>query len=111
MPVPHTAVSLLVPIATTAGENLEDSRGLASPVLHDHTSAGDVVIVGTGCLFGAAALLYLVGLRPVTDRLGLSPAAVRMIDAAAKVLAVVAAIAAVWLVYRAGDTGARAVWG
>ncbi|MCF8569335.1 hypothetical protein L5G32_03515 [Gordonia sp. HY002] len=112
MPAILALIGLIVtPIATTAGENLEHRLGLASPAVEEHTSAGDVVIVGTGCLFGAAALLYLIGLPLVTERLKLSPSVVKAVDVVARVLGVVAAIAAVYLVFRAGDTGARAVWG
>ncbi|MCF8588886.1 DUF2231 domain-containing protein [Gordonia liuliyuniae] len=112
MPLILALVGLIAtPIASTAGENLEDRLGLSSPAVDEHTSAGDVVIVGSGCLFGAAALLYLIGLPLVAGRLRLSPSAVTTVDAAARVLAVAAAIAAVYLVFRAGDTGSRAVWG
>lgn len=112
MPAILALVGLIAtPIATTAGENLEDRLGLSAPEVDDHTAAGDIVIVGTGCLFGAAAFLYLVGLPVVTQRLRLSPSVVKTVDIVARVLAVAAALAAVYLVFRAGDTGARAVWG
>ncbi|GEE00425.1 hypothetical protein nbrc107696_08710 [Gordonia spumicola] len=101
---------IATPIATTAGEALEEKVG-HSPALETHTQAGDVVIIGVGCLFGAALLLYLVRLRPVTDRLPLTEPVLKALDIAARVLTVVAAVASIYLVYKAGDSGARAVWG
>ncbi|MGO3324980.1 DUF2231 domain-containing protein [Gordonia sp. (in: high G+C Gram-positive bacteria)] len=102
---------IVTPIATTAGENFQERLGLSSPAVDEHTSAGDVVIVGAGCLFGAAALLYLIGLPLVTERLKLPQSVVAALDVVARILGILAAIAAVYLVFRAGDTGARAVWG
>ncbi|GAA4681779.1 DUF2231 domain-containing protein [Gordonia humi] len=101
---------IVTPIATTAGEDLEHTLG-SSPAIETHASAGDVVIIGTGCLFGAAALLYLSGASWATSRLPLSPSVLTAVDVVARVLGVAASIAAVYLVYRAGDTGAHAVWG
>ncbi|MDR2279608.1 MAG: hypothetical protein LBE07_02000 [Gordonia sp. (in: high G+C Gram-positive bacteria)] len=100
-------------VAMSAGESLEEKLfpdGVSGPVA-THTEAGDVVIIGVGCLFGAALLMYLVTVPPVVERLRLSEPVLKAIDLAARVLSVVAALAALYLVYKAGDTGARAVWG
>ncbi|QRY64804.1 hypothetical protein JVX90_19325 [Gordonia sp. PDNC005] len=100
-------------VAMSAGESLEEKLfpdGVSGPVA-THTEAGDVVIIGVGCLFGAALLMYLVTIPAIVDRLPLSEPVVKAIDVAARVLSVAAAVAALYLVYKAGDSGARAVWG
>ncbi|WP_336792371.1 DUF2231 domain-containing protein [Gordonia malaquae] len=100
-------------VAMSAGEALEEQRypdGVSGPVA-THTEAGDVVIIGVGCLFGAALLMYLVTLPPVVERLPLSEPVLKIVDVVARVLSVAAAVAALYLVYKAGDSGARSVWG
>ncbi len=112
LPVALALLGLIAtPIATTAGESLEKKLGAESAAITTHTEAGDVVIIGVGCLFGAVALLYLVALPLVTDRLPLTEPMLKAIDVIARVLTVVAAVAAIYLVFKAGDSGARAVWG
>lgn len=112
MPVILALVGLIATaFAASAGETFHERLGVSSPAVEEHTEAGDVVIVGSGCLFGAAALLYLIGLPLLTDRLGLSPSVVKAVDLIARVLGVAAAVVAVYLVFQAGDTGSRAAWG
>ncbi|WP_132992775.1 DUF2231 domain-containing protein [Gordonia zhaorongruii] len=104
-PVISLIALIATPIATTAGEGLEEHLP-PTEALTTHTEAGDVVIIGIGCLFGATALLYLLGTRSVAARVPLPAVA----DVIARVLVVAAAIASLYLVFQAGDTGSHAVW-
>ncbi|EGD54086.1 DUF2231 domain-containing protein [Gordonia neofelifaecis] len=101
---------IAVPITTTAGESLEKKVG-STPQLEHHTELGDELILTVGPLFGLMALLYLLQLPVVTDRLPLSEKVIGWIDIAARVATVAAAIAAIVMVFLVGESGARAVWG
>ena len=101
---------IAVPIASTAGESLKEGLPPMDAV-QDHAEWGDVVIIGVGCMFGAVLLLQLLAVAAVVQKLSLSAGALKAVDLVAKILVVAAAIASLYLVFMAGDTGTRAVWG
>jgi uncharacterized membrane protein len=90
--------AILVPVATSSGESLEERVGDPGK----HAALGDQLI------WFALPLLVLVLLLVVLDRRGRRHGRATTVVA---VLAVVAALAAGVQVYRVGDSGARAAWG
>ncbi|WP_199817160.1 MULTISPECIES: DUF2231 domain-containing protein [unclassified Amycolatopsis] len=113
-------VVILVPITTNAGEWLE-RRVAQTPLLRDHTELGDTAL---WVAIPVAVLALLVWWRerentrlsadtddsPVAGRRTyLAPASTK-VTAAVAVVAVLAAGAAVYDMYRIGDSGARASW-
>ncbi|WP_418003197.1 DUF2231 domain-containing protein [Mycobacterium sp. PDNC021] len=102
-------VTVLTPLATEAGEWLEHQQkknGPISPILHQHTEAGDTMIYGAlGLLVISVAL---VALHRWGDRLAARRTVVTVVVA---VLAVVIGVSTIVQVVRIGDTGAHAVWG
>ncbi|MBM7368207.1 DUF2231 domain-containing protein [Gordonia hydrophobica] len=106
-----TLVTLIVvPLTTSAGEALE-KRFPPSDTLQKHTTLGDELILYVGPLFGLVALLWLLRLPAVTQRLPLSEKALTIIDVVVRVATAAVAVAAIVMVIRIGDSGARAVWG
>jgi uncharacterized membrane protein len=95
--------TVLLPVATSSGENLEERVG----------SPGQHAELGEQLIWFALALLVtsaaLVGLELLRAR-GKTLASSRVITTCAAV-AVVAALACSWQVYRVGDSGAKAAWG
>lgn len=101
------AATALIPVATSSGEALEKHVGDPG----NHAALGDQLI------WFALPLLLLVTAMVYLDRrdraegstttTGTSNGAIRIIAG----LAVVAACAAGFQVYRVGDSGARAAWG
>lgn len=108
-PVLGLITLISVPIATTAGEALFESMG-SPPFAQRHTELGDQVILAVGPLFGALALQWLLDRPAVYDRLPLSDHALTWIRRAVAAAVIAAAVASIWLVILAGDSGARAVW-
>ena len=102
--VAASAVSLaLVPVATRAGRNLEDSLGLGGPVaakVNEHQQMGERVIWAVG------AMLVLDLVVMMAHRSGRPSRQVSGIAA----LASVAAITALTLVVLTGHLGSEAVW-
>ncbi|HWU21329.1 MAG TPA: DUF2231 domain-containing protein [Nocardioides sp.] len=88
--------TVLIPIATSSGEQLE--RHVGDP--GQHARLGDQLI------WFALPLLLLDIVLVVLDRRGRTGNPMRVVG----VLAVVAAVAAGVQVYRVGDSGARAAW-
>lgn len=88
--------TVLIPIATSSGEELE--RHVGDP--GQHARLGDQLI------WFALPLLLLDIVLVVLDRRGRTGNPMRVVG----VLAVVAAVAAGVQVYRVGDSGARAAW-
>jgi len=109
-----TVVVVLVPITTDAGEWLEH-RVTPSPLVRAHAELGDTVLF---VALPVAVLALVIWWRHreqssaganATRRTYLAPASAT-VTAAITVLAVVAAGAAVYDVYRVGDSGAQASW-
>jgi hypothetical protein len=100
-------VTVLTPLTTEAGEWLEhQERGQISPILRQHTEAGDTMI------YGALALLLVSLAVAALHRWGDRLAARRtVVTIAVAVLAVVIGVSTIAQVVRIGDTGAHAVWG
>ena len=102
-------VVVLVPITTDAGEWLE-RRVARTPLVHTHTELGDTAI---WVALPVAVLALLVWWRRrETGRPGrtfLAPASTAVTVVVA-VLSIAAAGAAVFDVYRIGDSGAQATW-
>lgn len=101
---------IFLPITTTAGEALEEKLP-HTDALEKHTSLGDELILTVGPLFAVVALLWLLQLPAVTDRIPLSPKALTILDVVVRVATVAVGIAAFVMVILVGDSGARAVWG
>ena len=94
--------TVLCPIATSSGEALE--KRLGDPGRHAQ--------LGGQLVWFALALLVAVALLVLMDRRGdRSPASGRTMVRTVAVLALVAALAASFQVYRVGESGARAAWG
>lgn len=105
-------VVILVPITTDAGEWLE-RRVASTPLVRDHTELGDTAL---WVALPVAVLALLVWWRrreslrtPASGRTFLAPASTP-VTVVLSVLAVVAAGAAVYDIYRIGDSGAQASW-
>jgi uncharacterized membrane protein len=113
---------VLVPVATSSGENLEGSIQ-STPALQEHTELGDTLLPFMIVLTVLALAMFVLerrGTVPVSDgpgaaragapsdtRGGLdSPVLVRVVA----VLALVAALATMVQVVRIGHSGADAVW-
>lgn len=113
---------VLVPVATSSGENLEESIQ-STPALQEHTELGDTLLPFMIVLTVLALAMFVLERRrtvPVSDgpgaaragapsdtRSGLdSPVLVRVVA----VLALVAALATMVQVVRIGHSGADAVW-
>jgi hypothetical protein len=101
---------IVLPITTSAGESLEHTLP-PTDAMEKHTELGDELILFVGPLFGLVALLWLLRLPAVTDRLPLSPKALTVLDVVVRVATAALAIAALVMVVLVGDSGARAVWG
>ncbi|MGW5718645.1 DUF2231 domain-containing protein [Amycolatopsis sp. NPDC003865] len=103
-------VVVLVPITTEAGEWLE-RRVASTPLVRDHTELGDTAL---WVAIPVAVLALLVWWRRreslrADRRTFLAPASAA-VTVVLSVLAVVAAGAAVYDIYRIGDSGAQASW-
>ncbi|MEP9364202.1 DUF2231 domain-containing protein [Nocardioides sp. CN2-186] len=95
--------TILCPIATSSGEELEKRVGDPG----EHAELGDQLVwFALALLITSAALVYLQWRR---ERQDTEPAGATLTVVA--VLAVVAAVACGVQVYRVGDSGARAAWG
>lgn len=102
----------MVPVATSAGEWLEE-RVPETALVRRHTSMGESLLPWVIALAAlAAALWWLDGAsgRRRTRGVGRVQLEDRTVRIVAGVLAVVVALGAVVTVYRIGDSGARAVW-
>lgn len=101
---------IAVPITTSAGEALKEKVG-HSEAVEKHAALGDELILAVGPLFGLVALLWLLQLPAVTERLPLSTTTIATIDVVVRAATVAAAVATIVMVILVGDSGARAVWG
>src|SRR5690349_1872460 len=92
--------TVLAPISTSTGENLEHSLG-GSKLIEEHAELGDMLVwFALGMLVVAAATYFLHRRGNVTKSLG----------AALAVLGVVAGVATMVQVVLIGHSGAKAVW-
>jgi hypothetical protein len=110
-------VVVLVPVTTSAGEWLE-RRVTQTALLHEHTELGDGAMVAA---LPIAVLALIVWWRnreatavagtatPTRSRAYLAPASSTVTRVIAAV-ALVAALFAVYDIYRIGDSGAKASW-
>src|SRR6476661_5890787 len=102
---------LMVPLATSSGENLERNVQ-GSALLREHTELGDTLLpfmIGVTVLALALAWLERRGTRgegSASAARSTSPALVRVVA----VLAVVAAVGTLVQVGRIGHSGAKSVW-
>jgi hypothetical protein len=100
-----------VPVTTDAGEWLE-RRVERTELMRAHTELGDTMLPWAIAL--AVIALAFLARKLLADRAARrgAPAGAggRVVSLVLAVLAVVAAVGAVAMVYRVGDSGARAVW-
>lgn len=104
-----TAIAtVLIPVATSSGEALEERVGNPG----EHAEMGDQLIwFAIPMLLLAAALWWLDRRSATGDGVSASRASSAGVLRAVAALAVVAALATSVQVYRVGDSGARAAWG
>jgi uncharacterized membrane protein len=96
--------TVLIPVATSSGENLEKRVGDPGT----HAQLGDQLLWFALALLITSALF--VGMELRRERAATPPPPPKLFTAWG-VLAVVAALACSVQVYRVGDSGARAAWG
>ena len=96
--------TVLVPVATSSGEALEERVGDPG----EHAELGDQLIWFAIALLLFSFLMVYLDHRKAAGKPAVGPAALPTVVA---VLAVVAALATTVQVYRVGDSGARAAWG
>lgn len=100
---------IAVPIASNAGEALEEKLGHPASIA-DHAELGDKLILAVAPLFLMMLAQWLLDRPACYERIPLSAAALIWARRGLALAVILAAIAAVWLVFLVGDTGARAVW-
>jgi uncharacterized membrane protein len=96
--------TVLVPVATSSGEALEERVGDPG----EHAELGDQLIWFAIALLLFSFLMVYLDRRKAAGKPAIGPSALPMV---VTVLAVVAALATTVQVYRVGDSGARAAWG
>ncbi|WP_329048867.1 hypothetical protein OG738_39965 [Amycolatopsis sp. NBC_01488] len=103
-------VVILVPITTDAGEWLE-RRVASTPLVRTHTELGDTALWVAIPVAVLALLVWWRGreTRGSQGRTFLGPAS-KAVTVVLSVLSIAAAGAAVWDIYRIGDSGAQASW-
>ncbi|SDU80708.1 DUF2231 domain-containing protein [Gordonia westfalica] len=110
-----TLVALIaLPLTTSAGESLEEQVG-PSPAIERHAGFGEQVIYWVGPLFALAVLWWaLHDERFMTALHAKIPASEKLsqraVAVALGIATVVVALGSVYIVFLAGDTGAKAVW-
>ena len=104
--------ALAVQAATLTGEDLEESRGPRSALIHEHSEYADKLQVLMYVLAVVMVVAFVV--MPVVSRAagGRGRAAkVAVLEKPLLVLLPLLALGALVLVYLTGDAGARSVWG
>jgi uncharacterized membrane protein len=96
--------TVLVPVATSSGEALEERVGDPG----EHAELGDQLIWFAIALLLFSFLMVYLDRRKAAGKPAIGPSALPTV---VTVLAVVAALATTVQVYRVGDSGARAAWG
>ena len=97
------AATVLIPVATSSGEELEHRVGNPG----EHAELGDQLIWFAIPLVALSAAIWWLERRKAAGKPAVGPAALPTVVA---VLAVVSALAAGVQVYRVGDSGAKAAW-
>lgn len=113
-PLVALAALALVPLTTNAGEWLERRLG-GSPVIDTHTEQGELVIYWAAALFALSLAWWLLHTPLLAARLPWAdttprPGWVRVVAAVLAAASVFVAVGSMVQIYRAGDSGARAVW-
>ena len=101
-------------VAAASGQSLLDARGLGQlESVRTHREAGTLLrnILGPYLLIVVLAAARLGGPSGLVSGRGDRPLRGGAVDVAVSVLLALASVAVLALVIRAGDTGARAVWG
>ena len=104
--------ALAVQAATLTGEDLEESRGPRSALIHEHSEYADKLQVLMYVLAVVMVVAFVV--MPVVSRAagGRDRAAkVAVLEKPLLLLLPLLALGALVLVYLTGDAGARSVWG
>ena len=102
--------ALFVQAATLTGENLEETRGPRSALVHEHSEYADKLQVAMYVL--AAVMIVAFVAMPVASRIagGDRPGRVAVLEKPLVVLLPLLAVVVLVLVYLTGDAGARSVW-
>lgn len=97
--------------AVLTGGDLQQSRGISSPLVQDHSMWGERVLIAAYVMAALVVVAFLV--LPVRDRSGGEARSGRAAVLATPlvVLLPVVAVVAVVLVVVTGDLGAQSVWG
>ena len=106
------AALVLVQVSIMSGEDLEESRKLGSPQVEVHSMWADRLRIGMVVLAVVAivafwALSYATRLSGGADR----PARAVALEVPVAVLLALVGVVVLFLVFKTGDAGARAVWG
>lgn len=111
-PLLALATAALIPLTTEAGEWLEERVG-ETPLVETHAELGDQMLLWFAPVVVLSVAWWLLTTPAATRRLGgrfATSTAAKALTAVVAVLALTAAGAATWQVYRVGDTGAQSVW-
>jgi hypothetical protein len=102
-PLLSIVVLILVPITTSAGEDLEKKMGGGNPLIERHAELADQILPWTIALVVVALAQWAIGRwRPDLMLAARIPVGV---------LSVAVAVVATVVLVRAGDAGAKATWG
>lgn len=104
--------TVLAPVATSSGEALEERVGDPK---YDHAELGEQLVwFGIVLLVASAGLVYLqwrLERLPQRTEAGSTSAPSGMLITVVAGVAIVAALACLYQVYRVGDSGAKSAWG
>ncbi|MXP21872.1 hypothetical protein GIY30_10980 [Gordonia sp. HNM0687] len=114
VPLFALATLIAIPITTGAGEALQEQMG-NPPFIEQHADLGAQMIYWSGPLFGLTVVWWALHNERVVAAIGsrlpsLTGRTRRVVDIVIGVAIVAVAIGSVVMVYRIGDSGARAVW-
>ncbi|WP_416062513.1 DUF2231 domain-containing protein [Rhodococcus indonesiensis] len=102
-----TALLVLTPLTTEAGESLEDQVDRTA-LLHTHTELGDTMPFVAAALF--VAVMLVVALHVSGSRRSMSAGRMRFLTVVTVLVAILVGVGATVQVYRVGDSGAQATW-
>lgn len=103
--------ALAVQAAVLTGENLEETRGPRSPLIHDHSEWAERLLIlwYVTAVLVVVAFLVLPHVRRATG--DVRPGRVAVLEKPLVVVLPLLAVAAIVLVVLTGDLGAQSVWG